>query len=60
MSKFVQADRDQPFLLTPDLRDWLPEDDLAHFVLEALERVPLSRFKVIDRGTGSVEPIQGQ
>ncbi len=55
MSKFVQADRDQPFLLPPDLRDWLPEDDLAHFVLEAVERVPLNRFKVNERGTGSAQ-----
>ena len=55
MSKFVQADRDQPFLLPPDLRDWLPEDDLAHFVLEAVERVPLEHFKVNTRGTGSAQ-----
>ncbi len=55
MSKFVQADRDQPILLPPDLRDWLPEDDLAHFVLEAVERVPLRRFKVNQRGTGSAQ-----
>ncbi len=55
MSKFVQADRDQPFLLPPDLRDWLPEDDLAHFVLEAVERVPLERFKINTRGTGSAQ-----
>lgn len=55
MSKFVQADRDQPFLLPPDLRDWLPEDDLAHFVLEAVERVPMERFKVNARGTGSAQ-----
>ena len=47
MSKFVQADRDQPFLLPPDLRNWLPEDDLAHFVLEAVVK-------------GSAAPIQGQ
>jgi transposase len=55
MSKFVQADRDQPFLLPPDLRDWLPEDDLAHFVLEAVERVSIDRFKVNARGTGSAQ-----
>ncbi len=53
MSRFVQADRNQPFLLPPDLRDWLPEDDLAHFVVEAVDRVPLNRFKVNVRGTGS-------
>ena len=38
MSKFVDCEREQPFLLPPDLRDWIPEDDLAHFVIEAVER----------------------
>jgi len=41
MSKFVQADRDQPFLIPSALRDWLPADDVAHFMPEAVERVPL-------------------
>jgi hypothetical protein len=36
MSKFVECARDQAFLLPPDLRDWVPEDDLAHFVIEAV------------------------
>ena len=36
MSKFVGSNRNQRFLLPPDLRDWIPEDDLAHFVLEAV------------------------
>jgi hypothetical protein len=35
MSHFVEANRDQPFLLPPDLREWVPEGDVAHFVLEA-------------------------
>ena len=39
----------------PDLREWLPEDDLAHFVVAAVERVPLSHFRVNDRGTGSAQ-----
>ena len=29
---FVVAERDQRFLLSPDMRDWLPEDHLAYFV----------------------------
>lgn len=53
MGRFVKADRSQPFLLPPDLREWLPADDLAHFVLEAVERVPLDRFKVNVRNSGS-------
>jgi hypothetical protein len=26
---FLRGDRDQPFLLAPDVRDWLPEGHLA-------------------------------
>ena len=53
MQNVVQGDRNQPYLLSPDLREWLPEDDLAHFVVAAVERVPLSQFRVNTRGTGS-------
>ena len=52
MPKFVQGDQAQLYLLPPDLRDWVPADDLAHFVLEAVDRVPMSAFKVNERGTG--------
>ena len=55
MSKFVDCERNQAFLLPPDLRDWIPEDDLAHFVIEAVERVEMSAFKVNHRGTGSAQ-----
>lgn len=39
-------------LLPPDLRDWVAEDDLVHFVLEAVDRLPLSHFKFNQKGTG--------
>jgi transposase len=55
MSKFVDCARDQAFLLPPDLRDWVPEDDLAHFVIEAVERVAIGAFEVDERGTGSAQ-----
>lgn len=55
MSEFVDCERDQAFLLPPDLRDWIPEDDLAHFVIEAVERVGIGAFKVNERGTGSAQ-----
>ena len=55
MNIFVFSDRTQPYLLPPDLREWLPEDDLAHFVVAAVERVPLSHFRVNGRGTGSAQ-----
>ena len=53
MPKFVQRDQSRLYLLPPDLRDWLPADDLAHFVVEAVERVAMSVFEVNERGTGS-------
>ena len=55
MIKLVDCERDQAFLLPQDLRDWIPEDDLAHFVIAAVERVEMRAFKVNHRGTGSAQ-----
>ena len=55
MSRFVPVDREQRLLLPIDLRDWIAEDDLAHFVIEAVDRVPVSRFRVNVRGSGSAQ-----
>jgi transposase len=41
---FLSCDRDQPMLLPPDLREWLPEDHLAWFVLDAVEEMDLTPF----------------
>jgi transposase len=41
---FLACDRDQPLLLPPDLRDWLDEDHLAWFVIEAVEELDLEPF----------------
>ncbi len=55
MAKFVDCNQSQLYLLPVDMREWLPEDELAHFVLEAVERVPLGSFRVNERGTGSAQ-----
>ena len=55
MANFIPYDRGQGLLLPPDLRDWVPEDDLAHFVIEAVERVSISVFKVNHLGTGKAQ-----
>lgn len=39
-------------LLPYDLRDWIPEDDFVHFVIEASESIPVEKFAVNVRGTG--------
>ncbi len=52
MATFIPFDRTQAFLLPPDLKDWLPSDDLAHFIVAAAERVPLSAFRVNKQAGG--------
>lgn len=42
-------------LLPPDLRDWVGEDDLVHFVIAAVERVPLSHFATNQKGCGDAQ-----
>ncbi|MGH2982970.1 MAG: transposase [Solirubrobacterales bacterium] len=49
---FLSCDRDQPLLLPPDLRDWLPEDHLAWFVIEAIEELDLEPFYAAYRTDG--------
>jgi hypothetical protein len=51
-ARFIDIDRQTTLLLPPDLRDWVAEDDLVHFVIEAVERLPLSTFAVNERGSG--------
>ena len=55
MARFKAFDRSQGFLLPPDLREWVPSDDLAHFVVAAVERVDIGSFKVNWRGTGKAQ-----
>jgi transposase len=40
-------------LLPPDLRDWIPANHLAHFVVEAIQGMDLRGIRVNQRGTGS-------
>ena len=55
MSNFVPFNRDQAFLLPPDLRAWVPDHNLAHFVVAAVERVPLGAFRIADRTGGKLQ-----
>jgi hypothetical protein len=38
MERLVPANRSRQLLLPPNLQEWVPEDDLVHFVIEALEK----------------------
>src|SRR3954453_8012909 len=41
---FIACDREQPFLFPPDVRDWLPEDHLAWFVIDAVAVMDTTAF----------------
>src|SRR3954462_2855314 len=41
---FIACDREQALLLPPSLREWLPEDHLAWFVLDAVDAMHLRAF----------------
>lgn len=51
-ARFVNLDRQTPLLLPPDLRDWLPDDHLAHYVIEVVDGLDLRQVQVNERGTG--------
>ncbi len=51
---FRPVDRDQVFLLPPDMREWLPEGHLAWFVIDAVESLDLSRVAVRKTARGSL------
>ena len=36
-----------------DLRDWVPAGHIMHFILEAVEQIPTTDFKLNTRGSGS-------
>jgi transposase len=49
---FLACDREQELLLPPSLREWLPEDHLAWFVIDAVARVDLAAFYAAYRADG--------
>ena len=49
---FRPCDRDQELLLPPSLREWLPEDHLAWFVLESVAELNLEAFYSAYRSDG--------
>ena len=49
---FIRPDRDQLFLMPPALQDWLPSDDLAYFLLDAVDQFDLTPFYAAYRADG--------
>lgn len=51
--KFVEVDRETPYLLPPSLQDWLPKGHLARFVVEIVEQLDVRSLKATYAGRGS-------
>jgi transposase len=54
-ARYINVDRETPMLLPCDLRDWVAEDDLVHFVLAAVEDVDLRGLEGCGAGRGSAQ-----
>ena len=57
---FMECNRDQAYLFPPSLRDWLPKDDLAWFVLDAVEQMDLGEFYAAYREDGAPDAQGGR
>src|SRR5581483_4509706 len=53
---FIAADRDQQFLLPANMREWLPDDALAWFVIDVVERLDLGSIYGAYRADGRGRP----
>jgi transposase len=49
---FIDSSREQGFLLPPDVREWLPADHLAWFVIDAVGEMDLAAFYAAYRADG--------
>src|SRR3954452_16118858 len=53
---FIACDREQSFLMPPDVREWLPEDHFAWFVVGAVDAMELEAFYGAYRADGRSRP----
>jgi transposase len=53
---FKSCDRKQMLLLPPSLLDWIPEGHLAHFILDTVEQLDLSKIYASYQGNGRGQP----
>src|ERR687886_1672016 len=54
--RFIACDREQSFLMPPDVREWLPERHRAWFVIDAVGEMELESFYAAYRIDGRSRP----
>ena len=61
--QFKPYDRDQQYLLPPSMQDWLPDGDLAYFIVDVVDVLDLSEIYAYyerDPKTGRRKAASGQ
>jgi transposase len=53
---FLRSERNQRFLLPPDLCDWLPQGHLAWFIIDVVDQFDLAPFYKVHRPDGHGHP----
>lgn len=53
MRGFITIDRQTDYLLPPSVEDWLPENHLARFIVEVVDKLDLSELTRVYGGRGS-------
>lgn len=61
MSRNYRAyNQEQNYLLPPSIKEWVPEDDLSHFVSDAVDQLNLSefhkRYRIDGKGNAAYDP----
>lgn len=54
-ARFQNIDRETPMLLPACIQDWVPDNDLAHFVIDAVASMKLDHYSINHRGTGDAQ-----
>ena len=51
--RFLNIDRETPMLFPVDMREWLPDNHLVHFIVDSINQIGVRGFKTNERGSGS-------
>lgn len=55
-ARFINIDRQSPMLMPPDIRDWLPENHIARFIVQLVKQFSVScNFWINWKGSGSAQ-----
>jgi hypothetical protein len=53
MARFRNIDRETRLLFPEDMRDWVAEDSIVHFIIEAVEAAGEAGYHENPKGSGS-------